>query len=190
LDIGKTLYVTNRKAWRSWLAKHHDTAKEIWLIYYKLPSGKPRIPYNDAVEEALCYGWIDSIVKPVDASRYAQRFSPRKPKGNWSSMNVERLKRLIRQKKVTRAGLLAAGDVISARRAKQHHKPSSIPPDILRALKRDPKTWKIFLSFPASYKRIRIGWIDATRRRPELFRQRLGYFVRMTAQNKRFGMVQ
>ncbi len=190
MEVGTTLYVTTRKAWRSWLAKNHKKAGEIWLIYYKLPSVKPRIPYNHAVEEALCFGWIDSILKPIDAARYAQRFSPRKPKGNWSPMNIERLKRLIRQKKVTRAGLLAAGDVLSARRAKQYHKPSSIPPDILRALRRDPNTWKNFLSFPDSYKRIRIGWIDGARKRPEVFQQRLRYFVRMTSLNKRFGMVQ
>ena len=78
MDIGKTLYVTDRKQWRSWLAKNHTKAKEIWLIYYRKSSGKKRIPYNDAVEEALCYGWIDSIMKSIDEKSFAQRFSPRK----------------------------------------------------------------------------------------------------------------
>src|SRR5213080_2963742 len=73
MEIGTTLYVQDRRQWRSWLARHHQTAPEIWLIYYKKHSGKPRIPYNDAVEEALCYGWIDSITKPVDEDRWAQR---------------------------------------------------------------------------------------------------------------------
>ena len=72
MEIGTTLYVTNRRQWRTWLARHHKTASEIWLIYYKKHSGKPRIPYNDAVEEALCYGWIDSLTKPMDEYRWAQ----------------------------------------------------------------------------------------------------------------------
>ena len=74
MEIGTILYVTNRKQWRSWLSKNHDSAKDIWLIYYKKDSGKKRIPYNHAVDEALCYGWIDSIVKSIDNEKYVQRF--------------------------------------------------------------------------------------------------------------------
>ena len=73
MKVGKTFYARNRREWRAWLARHHKSAPEIWLIYYKKHSGKPRIPYNHAVDEALCYGWIDSILKPIDADRYAQR---------------------------------------------------------------------------------------------------------------------
>jgi uncharacterized protein YdeI (YjbR/CyaY-like superfamily) len=192
MKIGKTLYVTNRNAWRVWLAAHHATEKEIWLLYYKKQSGKPRIPYNDAVEEALCYGWIDSTLKPVDSKKYAQRFTPRKPKGKWSAMNIERLRRLIRQRKVTKAGREAASHVIEGMRNASAGKrlQLEIPSDILKALKSDPVTWRNFSRLPASYKRIRIGWIDESRRRPEIFRQRLKYFLKMTAANKRFGMVQ
>ncbi|MBI1804038.1 MAG: YdeI/OmpD-associated family protein [Ignavibacteria bacterium] len=188
MQIGRALYVSTRKAWRAWFAAHSATANEIWLIYYKKQSGKPRIPYNDAVEEALYYGWIDSITKPIDNEKYAQRFTPRKPKAQWSAMNIERLRRLIRQKKVTKAGLEAAKDILGTLLWKP--KEIAIPPDILRALKKDPTTWKNFSCFPASYKRIRVGWIDASRRRPDVFQQRLRYFLKMTAQNKRFGMVQ
>src|SRR5213596_4263102 len=105
MEIGTTLYVKDRRQWRAWLARHHETAPEIWLIYYKKDSGKPRIPYNDAVEEALCYGWIDSILKPIDARRYAQRFSPRRPTSVLSAMNRERVRRLITAKRMTKAGL-------------------------------------------------------------------------------------
>jgi uncharacterized protein YdeI (YjbR/CyaY-like superfamily) len=192
MKIGKTLYVSTREAWRAWLTSHHAIEKDIWLIYYKKESGKPRIPYNDAVEEALCFGWIDSILKPIDEKKYAQRFSPRKPKAQWSAMNIERLRRLIRQKKVTKAGLDAAQDALGMLRKQQETGTSQvrIPADILKALKSDPIAWKNFSRFPASYKRIRVGWIDASRHRPEVFRQRLKYFLKMTAQNKRFGMVQ
>src|SRR6266853_6032712 len=97
MEIGTTLYVKDRRQWRSWLARHHRTAPEIWLIYYKKHSGKPRIPYGDAVEEALCYGWIDTTVKTLDAERFVQRFTPRKQRSNWSGPNLVRVRRLIAQ---------------------------------------------------------------------------------------------
>ena len=192
MQIGKTLYVSTRKAWRAWLSNHHATEKEIWLVYYKKQSGRARIPYNDAVEEALCFGWIDSILKPINHEKYAQRFSPRKPKAKWSPMNIERLRRLIRQRKVRKAGLEAAGEALEklTRRRSGVDPKVSIPSDILKELKRDPTTWKNFSRFPASYKRIRVGWIDGARHRPPAFEQRLRYFLKMTKQNKRFGMVQ
>ena len=192
MNIGTTLYVTTRREWRSWLSRYHRTEKEIWLVYYKKSSSKPRIPYNDAVEEALCFGWIDSIVKPIDELKYAQRFTPRKPGAQWSPMNIERLRRLRRQKKVTQAGLEAAKNALAVLRKRQDNAIPRIiiPSDILNAIRENPTTWKNFSRFPESYKRIRIGWIDGARRRPEFFQRRLKYFLKMTTQNKRFGMVQ
>jgi len=90
MKITKTLYVTTRDEWRSWLEKNHKSEKEIWLIYYKKHTGKPRIPYDDAVEEALCFGWIDSIIKRIDEKKYAQKFSPRKQNSVWSDLNKKR----------------------------------------------------------------------------------------------------
>src|SRR2546428_11386211 len=105
MEITNLLEVKNRKEWRSWLSKNHKSEKEIWLVYYKKKSGKSRIPYNAAVEEALCYGWIDSTVKSIDENSYAQRFSPRKKESNLSEMNKERIRRLIEKGKMTKAGL-------------------------------------------------------------------------------------
>jgi len=182
VKVGKTLYAKNRKEWRAWLSKHHRAAPEIWLVYYKKHTGKPRVPYNHAVEEALCYGWIDSILKPIDADCWAQRFSPRRTTSRLSAMNRERVRRLIAAKRMTKAGLKAIAHVPELR--------WRLPADIERRLKRDAAVWKNYRRFPESYRRIRIGWIDAARHRREVFDQRLGYFMRMTAQNKRFGMVQ
>ncbi len=182
VKVGKTLYAKNRKEWRRWLAKHHQSANEIWLIYYKKASGKPRVPYNDAVEEALCYGWIDSILKPIDSRKYVQRYSPRKKTSRVSDMNRERVRRLIKAGRMTNAGLAAIEHTGKGR--------SKLPTDILERLRADPRTWRNFQKFPASYKRIRVGWIDAARHRREVFEQRLRYFLKMTAHNKRFGMVQ
>ncbi len=193
MEISKTLYAKNRKQWRSWLAKNHRTAPEIWLVYYKKHTGKPRIPYNDAVEEALCYGWIDSTVKAIDKDRTAQRFSPRRANSALSETNKERVRRLIAAKKMTRFGLerikhhLESSPVPSRSREPSRFK---LPGDILHVLKRDPIVWKNFRKFPDSYKRIRVGWIDGARGRPDEFEKRLRYFVKMTAKNKKYGMVQ
>jgi uncharacterized protein YdeI (YjbR/CyaY-like superfamily) len=187
MELGKTLYVTDRKQWRSWLTKNHNAEKEIWLIYYRKSSGKKRIPYNDAVEEALCYGWIDSILKGIDKEKFAQRFSPRKPNSVLSQLNKERIHRLIEQKKITSDGLNAVKHVFddSSKNSKY-----IIKDDILRLLKKDKKTWENFQKFPESYKRIRIEWIEGARTRPELFKKRLKYFLKMTEKNKKYGMMQ
>lgn len=187
MNIGTTLYVTERKQWRSWLAKHHASASDIWLIFYKKGSGKPRLPYNDAVEEALCYGWIDSIAKSIDGDKYAQRFSPRKPASVLSEMNKERIRRLIRSKKMRRAGL----NSIARHRSflSSLPKPFVFPKDILAAIRSNQTAWKRYQRFPLSYRRIRIGWIDGARKRPAEFKKRLRYFIAMTEKNKQFGMV-
>jgi len=187
MKITKTLHARSRSQWRAWLRKHHQSQDEIWLIYYKKHSGKKRIPYNDAVEEALCFGWIDGIVKGIDASKYAQRFTPRRRGSFWSAANKERVRRLIRKRVMTGAGLAA----FQGRRpesAKPHSR-WTVPSDIRSALQKNKAAWRTFRKLPASYKRVRIGWIDASRRRPDVFLQRLRYFIHMTAQGKRFGMV-
>ena len=190
MKVGKTLYAKDRKEWRAWLAKNHRAAPEIWLIYYKKHTGKPRVPYNHAVEEALCYGWIDSILKPIDADCWAQRYSPRKPTSRLSAMNLERVRRLIAAKRMTKAGLARIEHAFDQKKDTRQKATWKVPADIERRLKAEAAAWKHFQRFPASYKRIRIGWIDAARHRREVFEQRLRYFMKMTAQNKRFGMVQ
>ena len=187
MDLGKTLYVTNRKQWRSWLAKNHNKEKEIWLIYFKKSSGKKRIPYNDAVEEALCYGWIDSILKGIDEEKFAQRFTPRTSKSNLSEMNKERIRLLVKQKKMKSVGFTAIQHVSFDPTKNTKLKIAS---DILKLLKKDEKTWGYSQKFSESYKRIRIGWIEEARTRPELFKKRLRYFLKMTAKNKKYGMIQ
>lgn len=102
MEITKTLYIKDRAEWRKWLAKNYKKEKEIWLICYKKGSDKETLNYNDSVEEALCFGWIDSIVKSLNHESFAQRFSPRKANSNFSQTNIERLKKLIKQKKVSK----------------------------------------------------------------------------------------
>ena len=175
----KTLYIADRKKWRAWLRQHYKTEKEIWLVYYKKGSGKPRIEYNDAVEEALCFGWIDSTVRSIDEKRFAQRFSPRKPNTKYSPANKERLRFLLRKKKVIKEVRETLGDL--------SEETFSIPKDILAEIKSNKEAWKHFREFSDAYKRIRIGFIEGARKRPAEFNKRLAYFIKMTEQNKQFG---
>ncbi len=188
MNLGKTLTVTNRKEWRSWLARNHAREKEIWLVFFRKSSGKPRIPYNDAVEEALCYGWIDSLQKGIDEEKFAQRFSPRKPTSKLSEMNKERIRRLIRQKKMTAAGLKAISKTFDM--AKDLEARTVVAPDILAVLQAGKRAWKNFQNFPEGYKKVRLGFLESRRRHGDAaFEKSLRHFVEMTAENKKFGMV-
>ncbi len=175
----KTLYLAERSKWRQWLRKNYRTTQEIWLVYYKKETGKPRISYNDAVEEALCFGWIDSNVKTIDEARFAQRFSPRNPKSPYSPANRERLRKLIAAGKVTNSVIAGAPDLPAGR--------FRAPRDILEAIKANKEAWTNYRKFSLAYKRIRIGFIEGARKRPAEFQKRLKYFIRMTARNKQFG---
>ncbi len=187
MKIGKKLYVKERNAWRKWLAKNHKKKREIWLVYYNKASKKPRIAYNDAVEEALCYGWIDSTAKKIDDKMFAQRFTPRNPKSPVSEMNKERIRIMIKQKRMTSYGLKAVSRFFDKKKKEKF----VIAKDILAALKENSEVWKNFIAFPESYKRVRIGYIESQRRHNhEAFKKSLNNFVKRTAKNKKFGMVQ
>ena len=104
MEIGETLYVTNRDDFRKWLIPNHKVKKEIWLIQYKKATKKPSMNYIEAVEEAICFGWIDGFEKGMDAERYATRFSPRRPKSNWTNTNKDRARKMIAEGRMTPAG--------------------------------------------------------------------------------------
>ncbi len=179
LNEDDLLEVTSRAEWRRWLRQHHRTAKEIWLVFHRKSSGKQRISYNDAVEEALCFGWIDSIVHSVDETRFAQRFSPRKPNVPYSPANQERLRKLIAVGKVSK-------EVMAKLPAFQEPK-LVVAKDILDAIKADKQAWANYRKLSPAYKRIRIGFIEGARNRPAEFQKRLAYFIKMTAKGKLFG---
>jgi uncharacterized protein YdeI (YjbR/CyaY-like superfamily) len=105
MDLGRTLTVKTPDAWRRWLAKHHASEKEIWLVYYKKASGKSGITYDESVLEGLAYGWIDGLTKSIDDATYACRFTPRRPNSNWSASNIKRIQHLIRENRMAQPGL-------------------------------------------------------------------------------------
>lgn len=194
MEISKTLIVKNRKQWRRWLQKNHLSSREIWLVYYNKQSGKPRIPYNDAVEEALCYGWIDSTAKKIDKDSMAQRFTPRRKNSALSELNKERVRRLIKSGMMTEFGLESIKNHLKKPTEKSSRLPElrkyKLPGGIVEVLKENPAVWKNFKKFPEYYRHIRIAFIEGARKRPEVFRKRLQYFLKMTSKNKKFGMVQ
>jgi uncharacterized protein YdeI (YjbR/CyaY-like superfamily) len=179
MDKLKTLYAADRRDWRAWLEKNFDKEKEIWLVYPKKSSGKLRILYNDAVEEALCFGWIDSTVKLLDKDNNIQRFSPRNPKSSYSQANKERIKWLLKN------NLLHPSISESAIKiAKEEY---LFPADIINAIKNDRAAWENYQKLSPSYRRIRIAFIEGARKRPKEFKKRLDYFIRMTRENKQIG---
>jgi uncharacterized protein YdeI (YjbR/CyaY-like superfamily) len=105
MDVGKTLKVKNHLEWRRWLAKHYADVNEIWLVYYKKTSGKTGITYEESVLEGLAYGWIEGQNKSIDAESYAARFTPRRPKSNWSASNIARVKKLLAEGRMAEPGL-------------------------------------------------------------------------------------
>ena len=174
-----TLYVTDRKVWRAWLAENYNKKQGVWLLYPKKASGKPRISYNDAVEEALCFGWIDSKVKTFDENSYAQRFSPRNPKNKYSQANKEGLRHLVSGGLVLPAVQTTLEEALSEE--------FTIPQDILKEIKTNKVAWENFQNFSPAYQRIRIAFIEGARKRPAEFNKRLKYFLKMTEKNKQFG---
>ena len=169
-------YFENREEWRKWLTDNFDTAREIWFVFPHKASGKKSIIYNDAVEEALCFEWIDSTIKPLDKEHRIQRFTPRKPKSTYSQANKERLKWLLANKMIHPEFEDKIRTVLSD--------PFIFPNDIMDRLKEDEIAWRNYRHFSDAYKRIRIAYIEAARKRPEEFEKRLNNFICKVKENK------
>jgi uncharacterized protein YdeI (YjbR/CyaY-like superfamily) len=155
MEIRKTLYVTNREEWRAWLTEHYRSETEVWLIYYKKHTGRPRISYDHAVEEALCFGWIDSIGKRMDDEKFAQKFTPRRDWTKWSALNKRRLRKLIREGRMTEGGLAKIDIAMLGEEAgaKQSKDDVEIPRFVKQALMAHAKAWENFRSLTPSRRR-------------------------------------
>ena len=177
--------VTSREEWRAWLTKHHQSETEVWLIYYKKHTGQPRISYDHAVEEALCFGWVDSIVKRIDDEKFAQKFTPRRDWTKWSALNKRRLRKLIREGRMTEAGLAKIDLVMLGEeaQAKQSTGDLDIPRFVKQALKSNAKAWENFRSLTPSRRRAYIHLImDA--KKEETRERRLREAVALLQQSK------
>lgn len=178
MNITETFYAPDRAVWRRWLLEHHDHKTEIWLVTDK---EQPNVSYLEAVEEALCFGWIDGIGKRINPTSLVKRYTPRRKRSHWTELNKIRARRLIDEGKMTEAGRATLPDLSL--------KASYIPADVLTALQAEPKTWAHFEAFSEAYKRIRISYIEEMRHKPNVFQTRLEKFLKKTRQNEQFGRV-
>ena len=186
----KLLYVADRAAWRAWLEKHHASEKVVWLVYYKKHSGKPRIPYDDAVEEALCFGWIDSIVKTLDDERYLQKFTPRTNTVKWSRLNLERVKKLLREGRMTAAGrakLPSDLETPTSVAPKRFSADSLLPDLFASALHSNSAAAENFWKLAPSYRRKYVGWV-MTAKKEETRQRRLAEAIRLLERNEKLGL--
>ncbi|MBS0260497.1 MAG: YdeI/OmpD-associated family protein [Planctomycetes bacterium] len=157
-----TIEIRSKTAWRNWLKRHHATKTEIWLVFQKKHTGALALSYSDAIEQALCYGWVDSLVRRLDENRYARKFTPRKPASRWSTQNRQRYARLKANGELAAAGLACPPTA----RNGDAPRPSltTLPPDIERALRADPEVWRKFSNLAPSCRRAYLAWIGAARR--------------------------
>lgn len=176
MDQPKTFYTSERQAWRAWLSAHFETEKEIWFVFPMNEAQEPSLSYNDTVEEALCFGWIDSTIKHLDPTHRFQRFSPRKPNSSYSRANIERLIWLEKQGLIHPKVRALVLPIIQA--------PYVFPKDILDVIQGESVAFANYQKLPETYKRIRIAYIDGARNRPLEFRKRLEHFIRKTRENK------
>lgn len=170
------VYFTDRKEWRNWLATNFEIEKEVWFVFPSIDSGEIGITYNDAVEEALCFGWIDGVAGTLDKTHQLRRFTPRRKGSPYSQLNIERLIYLDSLDLIHPSLKESVRKVISV--------PFVFPKDIINKIKKDEIAWKYYQNFSDSYKRIRVAYIDAARKRPKEFKKRLDNFIKKTRENK------
>ena len=184
----RTTTAANRSEWRSWLEQHHATETEIWLVYHKQASGKPSVPYLESLEEALCFGWIDSIIQKIDEEKYARKFNPRRPGSKWSELNKHLVAKLVKEGRMSKAGLAAVDFSLPEADAPLPKRPALPLPDWLKAgLMTSPKAWENFSKLPPSHRRNYIGWISDAKRE-ETRQRRIREAIGRLERNERLGI--
>lgn len=179
MEITKSFAPSNLADWRNWLAKNHDREREVWLVYFKTGSGKTNIDYESSVEEALCFGWIDSIIQKIDEEKYARKFNPRRIESVWSQTNKRRIVKVIREGRMTKAGMAKVTfDVnkVDISQPKPKRTLVKMPEKIEEALKSRPKVWEAFRKIAPSLRRNYILWLSDAKK-PETFERRLQILV-------------
>lgn len=187
----ETIEVQNREEWRAWLSANQDRIEEIWLVFFKEGSGKRSVDYESSVEEALCFGWVDSIIKKIDETSYARKFTPRKPESRWSPTNIARVEKMLREGRMSERGLAL---VESAKRSGAWDNPTSkpvfdlsMPPEFEAALAENPAARAAYESLPWSHKKEYLMWI-ITAKRDETRARRIDESIRLLSENKKLGL--
>lgn len=181
----KTLDLPDRKQWRKWLARHHATVSGIWLVFHRGEAARGSLSYEEALEEALCHGWIDSILKRVDESRYVRKFTPRRADSVWSTPNRRRYADLARR------GLLAPPGLARPPTGRSGDAPrpsiADLPAYIEKGFRADRRAWKFFQQLAPSHRKAYVGWIDSAKRE-ETKARRLREARELLAQGRKLGL--
>jgi uncharacterized protein YdeI (YjbR/CyaY-like superfamily) len=184
MDELPVFYAPNRATWRQWLMTHYETSEGVWLLTYKKETGKPRVSYDESVEEALCFGWIDSAIRKVDEQSSKQLFTPRKLKSNWSALNKERVGRLLTE------GVMLPAGIAKVEWAKQNGtwdalnevSEAIIPDDLMRAFEENPPALSYWEQFSKSSRKGILEWI-LNAKTPETRAKRIIETTQLAAQN-------
>ena len=190
MNIDKALHFRDSQEWHKWLEQNHDKETEAWLVMYKKRSKETGLQYDEALEEALCFGWIDGKMESIDEEKFILRYSPRKTKSVWSKINKERAERLIAQGRMTRAGL---AKIEEAKKngtwdaAYTNKIRDEIPSDLKKALMENTKAWNNFESFANSYRNMYIAWVIGAKAE-ETRRKRITEVVKRSALNRKPGI--
>ena len=179
-----TIDIRNSQQWRAWLRKHHAASPGIWLVFHKEHTGVKSVSYEEAVRHALCFGWIDSLIKRLDDVRYVRKFTPRQPTSKWSDINRKRWAELEEN------GLLAAPGLAAAPTDNSYAPRPAIPEMpayVARALKANSRAWRSFRALPPSHRRHFVAWIH-TAKRLETRERRIRQSIEMLASGKRLGL--
>lgn len=191
MQVTKTLYVSTRDEWRAWLEENHDVETQVWLVFYKKHTGQTSMPYEAAVEEALCFGWIDSIIQRMDDERYVRKFTPRKDDSKWSALNKRRVARMIQQGRMTEMGLAKLNysgvEDDYGRTPQRGAEELIIPRYFKQALMDNRKAGQNFDNLAPSYRRRYLLWI-ADARTDETRERRLAETIQLLAENRKLGM--
>ena len=186
----KMLLVIGREEWRAWLEKHHESETEVWLVFFKSHTGRPGIAYEDAVEEALCVGWVDSLVRRIDDERYGRKFTPRRKTSKWSALNLRRVAKLLREGRMTPAGMAKITSPLpdADRRAPEPQplshgarRQEKLAPKMERTLRANSTASRNFWKLAPSYRRTYVRWVMSAKReetRERRFRELLGVLAR------------
>ena len=184
------IYLSNREDWRDWLAENHAVSPGIWLVYYKKHTGIERVAYADAVEEALCFGWIDSTVRRLDDQRFCQKFVPRRERSKWSGLNRTRAEKLIASGEMTAAGLAtieAARTSGAWDKALEDRVDRPVPPELKKALAEDENAAAAFRRWTPTQRKYLVNWV-AEAKKAETRERRAAKAVKMLLEGKKWGM--
>ena len=184
------LYVANREQWREWLSKNHSTTAGVWLVFYKKETSEPTISYEAAVEEALCFGWIDSIIKKIDAAKYARKFTQRLDKSRWSALNKKRTSKMIKQGRMTEVGLAKIKTAKKTGLWDKDDRPQitlDIPPEFAKALACNNRAKENFDKLAPTYRKHYIGWISVAKR-PETKKRRIDESIALLEKGQKLGL--